>query len=109
VQIENKDPGSYLVLYKSLGKLRNKSAALRYGNFRLIKTGNESVLGFMRTKGKESHVVLVNFSEDLAEVKLPKNIKLGKFQISSDATTLHKDTKGNMVHLLPNEAAVFTN
>jgi alpha-glucosidase len=109
IKSESKDPSSYLSLYRQLAKLRNNSEALRYGNFELIKTGRSSVLGFERTKGKVSHVVLINFSEELTEVKLPKSVKLGKFQVSSDAGTLHKDIIGNVVHLLPNEAAVFTN
>jgi alpha-glucosidase len=108
VKSEDKDPGSFLSLYKNLAKIRNDSEALRYGQFKLIKTANSSVLGFRRKKDKLSHTVLVNFSEKETQVKLPKSLKLGRFQISSDATTLHKDTTGNVVHLLPNEAAVFT-
>jgi alpha-glucosidase len=109
VEAELKNPGSYLALYKNLSRLRNESKALRYGKFELIKTRNKSVLGFMRTYGGESYAVFINFSVDLTEVKVPKKVKLDRFEISSDATTLHKDTKGNVVHLLPNEAAVFVN
>jgi alpha-glucosidase len=108
IKTEDKDPNSSLSLYKSLAKLRNQSEAIRYGDFKLIKTGKSSVLGYKRVKGKKEHTVLVNFSEEVAQIKLPKSVKLGKFEVSSDATTLHKDTKGNKVHLLPNEAAVFS-
>jgi predicted PurR-regulated permease PerM len=107
VESENNEQGSFLTLYKSLTKLRNKSEALRYGEIKLIKTGSGKVLCFKRSKGKQSHIILINFSIDLVEVKLPPSVKIGEFQISSDAETLHKDTKGNKVHLLPNEAAVF--
>jgi alpha-glucosidase len=107
VESENNEQGSFLTLYKSLSKLRNESEVLRYGDFKLIKSGSSKVLCFKRSKGKQSHIVLINFSIDLVDVKLPRTIKLGEFQISSDAETLHKDIKGNIVHLLPNEAAVF--
>jgi alpha-glucosidase len=107
VESENNEQGSFLTLYKSLTKLRNKSEALRYGDIKLIKTGSGKVLCFKRSKGKQSHIILINFSIDLVEIKLPASVKIGEFQISSDAETLHKDTKGNKVHLLPNEAAVF--
>jgi alpha-glucosidase len=107
IKAERKDPQSYLSLYRNLAKLRNESEALRYGSFKLIKTGRSSVLGFIRAKDKKSHTVFINFSEELVEIKLPKHVKPGKFQISSDAATLHKDTKGDIVRLLPNEAAVF--
>jgi glycosidase len=109
VKSESKDPGSYFTLYKKLAQMRNNSEALRYGEFKLIKTGNSSVLAFSRLKNKTGHLVLVNFSEEIGEAKIPKSIKIGEFQISSDATTLHKDTKNNTIHLLPNEAAVFSN
>jgi hypothetical protein len=44
----------------------------------------------------------------LVEVKLSKNLTLGKFEISSDPGTKHKKVENNTVHLLPNEAAVFS-
>jgi alpha-glucosidase len=107
VSSESKDPGSFYSLYKNLAQMRNSSDALRHGDFKLVKTGHSSVLAFSRLKNKTGHLVIVNFSEEPAEARVPKNIKIGKFQISSDAETLHKDTKGNIVHLLPNEAAAF--
>jgi alpha-glucosidase len=107
VKTESKDPGSFLSLYKNLTKLRNKSDALRRGDFKLVKTNHDSVLGFERSYGKKRFVVLVNYSEELAEAKLPASVEIGRFELSSDATTLHKETKNNTVHLLPNEAAVF--
>jgi alpha-glucosidase len=107
VKMQSKDPGSFYTLYKNLAHLRNKSDALRYGKFKLLKSGNESVLAFSRMNNKNGHIILVNFSEEATEAKLPASVKLGKFQISSDATTLHKETKNNIIHLLPNEAAVF--
>jgi alpha-glucosidase len=108
VETENKDEGSFLTLYKSLTKLRNNSEAMHYGSFELIKTGHENVLGFMRAKGQENYITLINFSEELVDLKLPNNLMLGEFEISSDAETKHKNTENNIVHLLPNEAAVFS-
>jgi alpha-glucosidase len=108
IKLEDKDPTSFLSLYKSLAKLRNNSDVMRYGDFKPVKTGKSSILGYQRIMDSKSHLVLVNFSEEASEIKLPKSIKVGKFEISSDATTLHKDTKGNKIHLLPHEAAVFT-
>jgi alpha-glucosidase len=102
------DPNSFLTLYKKLAKLRNNSDAMRWGSFKIIKTGHSDVLCFNRAMGKTSHIVVVNFSEKLAVAKLPKNLQIGNFEISSDLETKHKNTEGNKVQLLPNEAAVFT-
>jgi len=107
IKTEDKDPTSFLTLYKSLSSLRNHSEALKRGDLSVVKTGHNSVLGFTRTKGKKGYLVLVNFSIDQAKVKLPKEVKIGKFEISSDPETKHKNTEGNVIQLLPNEAAVF--
>jgi alpha-glucosidase len=104
---EEKDPGSYLNLYKELAKLRNNSETLRRGKFKLIKTNHSSVLAYSRVKGRNVTIIMVNFSEEETELKLPNSVKLKRFLISSDATTKHKATDGSTVHLLPNEAAVF--
>jgi alpha-glucosidase len=108
IKTEDKDPNSFLTLYKKLAKLRNNSDAMRWGSFKIIKTGHSDVLCFKRAMGKTSHIVVVNFSEKLAVAKLPKNLQIGNFEISSDLETKHKNTEGNKVQLLPNEAAVFT-
>lgn len=108
VETERKSRGSYFSLYRDLCKLRNKSEALRYGSFELADFVPSSALGFMRRYGKQRHLVLVNFLQEIVEVKLPSNIKVKQLQVSSDITALHKHAKQGTVHLLPNEAAVFS-
>jgi alpha-glucosidase len=107
IKVEDRDPMSFLALYKSLTHMRNHSEALKRGELKVFNTGHSSVLGFTRTKGKKGYIVLVNFSEEMAKAKLPKDVKIGKFEISSDPETKHKSTDGNVIQLLPNEAAVF--
>ncbi len=107
IQVERKDPSSYLSLYQTLCKLRNTSTAIKTGRFKTIHTGHESVLGYTRSNGKKSHIILVNFSEQQVEAKLPATIKVGRMQISSDYETKHKKIKHGVVRLLPNEAVVL--
>ncbi len=108
IKVQRLDSNSFLSLYKSLSKLRNNSAALKHGKLKVIKAGDENVLGYIRSNGKKWYLVLVNFSEQAAMAKLPAAIKSGRFQISSDPETRHKRIINNAVELVPYEAAVFT-
>jgi alpha-glucosidase len=106
VETESKDPNSFLSLYKSLGKLRNSSAALRYGNIKPFDTGNPYVLGYTRTDDKEKITVLINFSDKARNFKYKPKEKPSKLLISSNpATKLQKP--GAKIQMQPNEAAVF--
>lgn len=107
VKTESKDPSSFLTLYRQLGKLRNNSAALKRGDIKLIKTGHDSILGYIRTSGSKSLLVLVNFTNRATTAEIPKDLKLGRRLITSDARSKPKKSKNGWIHLLPNEAAVF--
>ncbi len=108
IQKQLKDPSSYYWLYRNLCNLRNTSAALKTGAFEIIETGHQSVVGYVRSKNRDHYLVLINYSEELADVKLPNSIKISHFYISSDAESNHKKTKDNLVYLLPYEAVVMS-
>lgn len=108
VASQRKDPSSFYSLYRTLCKLRNTSDIMQGTAFEVIETDNESVLGFTRKKGKKCHVVLVNFSVETAEAKLPEGIKIKRMEVSSDAETKRKKIDNNRLRLLPNEAVILT-
>ncbi|HSX46107.1 MAG TPA: alpha-amylase family glycosyl hydrolase [Candidatus Saccharimonadia bacterium] len=104
VEAESKDPDSFLSLYRKLGKLRNESKSLRYGDFEVHDVGDEKVLCFTRTEGHERHLVLINFSKE------PQNLTvepLGKLVLSSEPKTTIGKAKHGHIHLRPHEAAIF--
>lgn len=107
IQLQTKDRYSYYRLYQSLAKLRNSHMALRKGQLKIVNTGHQSVLGYLRIQNHQGYLSLINFSEVSVESKLPATIKIGRFQISSDAETGHKKASHNHIQLLPYEAAVF--
>jgi len=104
VETESKDPDSFLTLYRKLGKLRNKSNALRYGQFKVFRTGNADVLGFSRVHDDETYFVLINFSKKPVELQL--DIHLGKPVLSSNPNSKLK-TNNSQLELNSNEAAIF--
>ncbi|MEO6513439.1 MAG: alpha-amylase family glycosyl hydrolase [Candidatus Saccharimonadales bacterium] len=108
VETELKDPDSFLSLYRTLGKLRNQSNALRYGSFEIVETNDAKVLGYIRSVGDEKYLVLINFSKEARSFTLEKGSAIGSFVVSSSPKTKLKDTRGANVHLQPHEAVVFT-
>ncbi len=107
VATELQDPDSFLLLYRRLGALRNRSDSLRYGTFTVIDTGHPHVLGYTRAQGTERHTVLINFSKDALAFSFKAKLPLNNLLISSDpATKLHTVHAGNL-HLAPHEAAIF--
>jgi alpha-glucosidase len=68
VKKEIKDPNSTLNLYRSLIKIRGKSSALTNGLYKPLDSGNENVFIFIRESKEEKMLVMVNFSDEKAEV-----------------------------------------
>jgi alpha-glucosidase len=107
VATESKDPGSFLSLYRRLGKLRNSSQSLKHGDFKILDVSAPKVLAFKRSNSKEHHTVLVNFSDKAVTFTLPAESSLGTFVLSSEPGTHLQDIQDGEVRLCPNEAAIF--
>jgi alpha-glucosidase len=108
VDVESKDPDSFLSLYRKLGALRNTSESIRYGNFEALETGSPDVLGFMRTQHKQRHVIFVNFSKKPMNIAIGPEIVLDELVLSSDPETKLRHFVQSKIHLRPNEGAIFT-
>ncbi|MCA9324558.1 alpha-glucosidase C-terminal domain-containing protein [Candidatus Saccharibacteria bacterium] len=104
VRSESWNRQSFLNLYKKLGKLRNTSATLKHGDFKIIPTKHKDVLGYTRSYDKVTHTVLVNFSDKPATAKLTD--KPGRFVLSSFASS--KPTViDSTVKLAAHEAVIY--
>lgn len=108
VESQSRDPHSFLSLYRTLGKLREKSVTMRRGDFNLIDVANKDVLAFTRSKGRQKFVILVNFSDKQADIKLPADIKIKKIIVSSTPDRKLSRAKKQGMKLLANEAIVIT-
>lgn len=106
VETETSDPRSTLTLYRRLGTLRNKTAALRKGEMSIVEVGHVEVLAYIRTKDEERYGVVVNFSSE--EVLCHPQFSAKELVISSnpDRQTSAPTTSHGLT-LAPHEAVVF--
>lgn len=107
VAAQERDPHSFLWLYRTLTGLRNKSAALKRGRIELVETGHNDVFGYRRVYNKKQHVVLANFSDEPAVVTLSETVRPGLMQASSVPGSKHGRSKNGTLRLQAYEAVVF--
>lgn len=108
VETESGDPHSFLSLYRTLGKLRNESASIKHGHFKIIPTEADPVLCYIRSYEDEKHAVVINFSEKTVDVAVPEHLRLSELMVSSDAATALSSNPADSLRLRPFEAAVFS-
>lgn len=70
VENQSKDPKSILSLYKTLIKLRKTKSALIDGNYVPLPHPAENVLAYIRQKGNEQLLVVLNFDEKEKKISL---------------------------------------
>lgn len=71
VETESQDPGSFLVLYRTLIHLRSKFPTLRYGTYTPLETESPSIFAYKRTYEGKELIVYTNFSENTVQEPLP--------------------------------------
>ncbi len=98
------DPNSVYHYYHRLISMRAKTPALVYGDFVDLDPGNPKVFAYTRTLGKESYLVVLNFSGESVEFGLPAGKAVGRLLTGnlSDAPA-EKST----LHLRPWEARIY--
>ncbi len=67
VAVESKEPDSILNFYKTLLKIRKTNAALRDGEWIPINKDDKNVLAYLRKKGDQTVLVLLNMSSGTHE------------------------------------------
>ena len=70
VATESKDAASLLTWHKSLIALRRTDPVLKDGDQTTFDAANESIVGFTRTAGNKTILVLTNFSGDAQDAKV---------------------------------------
>lgn len=108
VELQKRDKKSFFNLYRTLMRLRNDTASLRYGDFTIVETNHPDVLGFERRQGDEVAKVFVNFADRPA--LCAANLAGCELRLSSDPQTELADTGKRVeghIQLLAHEAALF--
>lgn len=107
VSAQSHDPDSFLNLYRKLGALRNRSAALKHGRLEVLHTDKQDVLVYRRISGRKSHLIAINFSDKPVELKLAKHIRVGAQQVSSVPGVSRRRAQDGKLQLRAYEAVVL--
>ena len=87
-----------------MADLRRKSLAFVYGDYKDLDPGNPKIFAYTRTLGKESYLVVLNFSATTVAYSLPADMKVGQLLISNLG---NPEDRGNVLHLKGWEARVY--
>ncbi|RQW03897.1 MAG: alpha-glucosidase [Calditrichaeota bacterium] len=72
VEDEEKDSDSLLNFYKSIINFRNSHEVLQTGEFRGFESGDNELLFFERSLGKDKYYILINFSDRMIPWRPPQ-------------------------------------
>lgn len=104
VATEDADPNSCLNYFRKVVKLRKENPVLVYGKYQLIDKENPYVYAYTRTLDKKKSLVILNFTTEKQNWKLPAGIELtNKVLINNYGLFQPEETSLN---LLPFQAVV---
>jgi alpha-glucosidase len=103
VEVERRDPGSMLSLYRALLALRRARPTLSLGDYRSLEL-KSPVLGYLRLHGRQRDAVLLNLGGEREPLSVSDDIARGTVLLST-----HPDRIGAPLGsvLQPNEALVL--
>ena len=99
------DGNSIYHYYAAILALRKSTPAFIYGDYKDIDPQHPSVFAYTRTLGRESYLIVLNFSRDKVTYTLPGRLKAGALRISNAKT---QEEHSTMLHLEPWEARVYS-
>lgn len=83
VQVENEDPNSVLNHFRKMTKLRNENEVLIFGKYVLKAKKHPQIYAYTRSLDDRKVLVLLNFSEKVAEISLPEIEQMDKVLINN--------------------------
>lgn len=97
VAYQDKDPNSCLNYFRKMVELRKSNPTLIYGKYNLIDKDNKNIYAYTRVDENNKILVLMNFSKNNIEWKLPGDIKLaGKTWINNYHELINTNDKINL-------------
>jgi oligo-1,6-glucosidase len=101
---ETKDPASVYSYFSRMVKLREKTPALVYGDYKDLDSQNEHVFAYTRSLGAEKYFIVLNFSGTEVAYTLPGGMKAGSLVMSNLGAIREK---GSVVKLKGWEARIY--
>lgn len=104
VAAQEKDANSPLQYFRKMIQLRKSSPVLIYGKYTLLDKDNPDVYAYTRELNGEKCLVLLSFSNEGGQFKLPKGMKIGDEMINNYSQKLA--IKEGVVTLQPWQAVI---
>ncbi len=105
VAVEENDPNSCLNYFRKMVKLRKDNPVLVYGKYNLVDPNNKQVYAYTRTLNDQKFLVVLNFTSNVVDFKLPKEMVVGN-ELSCNVESGGKFNKGQIT-LKPYQASVY--
>ena len=105
VEKETADPNSCLNYFKKMVKLRKDNPVLVYGDYQIIQREHPQIYAYTRTLDGQKMLVLLNFSEQNADITLPESDALGEVLINNYESV---ERSGGALSLKPYQAVIFS-
>ena len=102
VAAEEKDKNSCLNYFRKLTKLRKENLVLVYGKYTLLDKDNPKVYAYTRELDGKKMLIVLNFTNALAEVKTGYDLSAAKLVLSN-----YEGTVFNRSQLLPYQAVIY--
>lgn len=105
VEKQDKDPDSILNYFRKMIKVRKANPVLLYGHYHLLDKDHKQVYAYTRELGDEKFLILLNFSKESFDYKIPGNFVHDEEVLINNYKSCeqHKDR----VHLYPYQAIVM--
>lgn len=71
VKAQERDPDSILNYFRKMAKVRKQHPVLLYGQYHLLDKNHKKVYAYTRTLGDEKFLVVLNFSSETLEYRVP--------------------------------------
>lgn len=105
VERQRHDSGSLLALYRALINLRHREPALHVGAYEAFDVSHPELLAFVRSSGKNSLLVALNFANDSTIEDFSRLAPRGDLLLSTRADRAPGNVKGT-IELAPHEGVV---
>ena len=105
VRKQEDDPQSILHFYKQMIQLRKQHECLIYGDFKLHLEDDQHIFAYSRNDGKQTALIINNFSREEQAVELPDFAGKEMEMILSNYEK--KDRQSNPFLLSPYETVVY--
>lgn len=107
VEVQGHDKSSFLSLYRTLGKLRRESPALRYGTIEVLDLKQSGALAYVRAYESQRLLTVINFGNKSLEVKLNLGLDGRLISSVSDGRESARHSSKGVLRLQPHQAVVY--